>query len=107
MAQEKNITDFCRYYRKDGDKPEQGSELVCWTAEKVWTERTEQLSENSNGFTEMLDRYIECGLSGFSAYDGIPLTLKATLFSFLSKLDERDDPEAFKRFYKENYGSRE
>ena len=55
----------------------------------------------------MLDRYIECGLAGFSAYDGIPLTLKATLFSFLSKLDERDDPEAFKRFYKENYGSRE
>lgn len=94
------LHSYCKYYKENGQQPQHGDLLICWNTEKAWINRT---LENHEDDIFGLNSYIEAGLQNFQQYDGVPITLKALLFSFYSKISERMDIEAFKRFYLLNY----
>lgn len=95
------LLTHCRHYTgTDNNKPKEGDDLICWTAEQAWISRT---SEEHEDDVFDLDAYIHAGLKDFQKYDGFPVTLKAMLFSFFCKLNERVDAEGFKTFYLKNY----
>jgi hypothetical protein len=96
-----NLLSCCKYYKgNESEQPKDGYPLICWNTEKAWINRT---LENHEDDIFGLNSYIEAGLQNFQQYDGVPITLKALLFSFYSKISERIDIEAFKRFYLVNY----
>lgn len=96
-----NLLSCCKYYKgNENEQPKDGDPLICWNTEKAWINRT---LENHEDDIFGLNSYIEAGLQNFQQYDGVPITLKALLFSFYSKISERIDIEAFKRFYLVNY----
>lgn len=96
-----NLLSCCKYYKgNESEQPKDGAPLICWNTEKAWINRT---LENHEDDIFGLNSYIEAGLQNFQQYDGVPITLKALLFSFYSKISERIDIEAFKRFYLVNY----
>jgi hypothetical protein len=94
------LHSYCKYYKENSQQPQDGDPLICWNTEKAWINRT---LENHEDDIFGLNSYIEAGLQNFQQYDGVPITLKALLFSFYSKISERMDIEAFKRFYLLNY----
>lgn len=94
------LHSHCKYYKENSQQPQHGDLLICWSTEKAWINRT---LENHEDDIFGLTSYIEAGLQNFQQYDGVPITLKALLFSFYSKISERIDIEAFKRFYLLNY----
>lgn len=94
------LHSYCKYYKENSQQPQHGDLLICWNTEKAWINRT---LENHEDDIFGLNSYIEAGLQNFQQYDGVPITLKAMLFSFYSKISERMDIEAFKRFYLLNY----
>ena len=96
----KKLLTHCRFFKgDDNDKPKGDDSLICWTAEQAWISRT--LENKEDAFD--IDAYIHAGLKDLGKYDGVPVTLKAMLFSFFCKLNERVDTEAFKKFYLKNY----
>lgn len=94
------LHSYCKYYKENSQQPQHGDLLICWNTEKAWINRT---LENHEDDIFGLNSYIEAGLQNFQQYDGVPITLKALLFSFYSKISERMDIEDFKRFYLLNY----
>lgn len=94
------LHSYCKYYKENSQQPQHGDLLICWNTEKAWINRT---LENHEDDIFGLNSYIEAGLQNFQQYDGVPITLKALLFSFYSKISEQMDIEAFKRFYLLNY----
>lgn len=76
---------------------------ILWYYESVWVTRVEFRSETDGNFLE----YTACGLADFSTDDGVPMTLKALLFTrychWLGGYSITSDREGFKKWYKEKY----
>lgn len=74
-----------------------------WFYEKDWVDG----SLRNESYEKEVAEYRAAGLEEFCASDGIPLSLKAHLFSRYAKWSFggfRDGAEAFKAFYLECYG---
>ena len=100
MLRENLISTCSHYTGTETDRPSGGDALICWVAEEAWVYRS--LEEHGNDVFG-LEQYFSAGLRKFSDMDGIPMSYKALLFSFICKLNERIDADAFKEFYNANY----
>ena len=91
---------MCRYY--DGTEESlEGNDSMFASYEKYWVEMH---YTNVNILKEVLYGYKLHGLGRFSHNDGVPITLKALLWSRFSHWNGYpDDAENFKVFYQEEY----
>lgn len=114
MTTEKELLQFCRYYKgEDKCDSADGNIRLMWICEEHWVYHTIEIikekGRREKGFKEKevlffsLDEYLAYGLGDFEKYDGTPLTLKATLFNRYCKHMDFMDVEGFKTFYKNIY----
>jgi hypothetical protein len=94
------LTACCRYYKGEGENPHKnGEKAAFWEYEKAWVDMS--LTED-DALVACMNEYTTQGLADFEENDGVPILLKALLFSrFVYWLS--GTPEEFKTFYKHQY----
>lgn len=101
MKQEDNsLLKFCRYYHGEKKPPNNDADVrFLWDSERMWCIKTQ--AEDS--FSIELEVYIDADLAHFRETDDVPVTLKAFMFAYFMKVNERATTEDFKKFYTEHY----
>ena len=103
--EKKDYLPFCRYYKGEKENPyKRGNNYLFWFYEKRWIEYS--VDKNST-LGDMLDEYIEAGLSEFQMIDNTPITLKSLLFNrychWFGGYGLLEDAKGFKTFYSNDY----
>ena len=103
----KDLLKYCKYYKGEKENPYEGNKAMLWLAESVWYREYSK----DNNLTDMLlsvcENYDEAGLLNFKETDGVPIALKATIFTLYAKYNSgtiREAGEQFKQFYNIYYG---
>ena len=101
------IIKCCRYYKGEKENPFEGKGIelqnaaMFWFYEMWWSERINS-PEDIDPFKQEIEDYKWHGLEGFSANDGVPISLKAILFNRYSHWIQ-GPVEDFKSFYLKQY----
>lgn len=92
---------LCKYYKGEAECTlKDADQIRAWNYEREWIESVQNETDELN---EAIVHYVDIGLQNFSKEDRIPKSLKAFLFYRFSNVNERTDPEAFKKFYNKLY----
>ena len=104
MSSNNPLLKSCRFYRGESSNPYEGmdaNKAMLWFYEQMWVKREERGLSPAD--SEILEDYEEYGLKSFNADDGVPLSMKAFLFSrFLhwqGGYGMEIDRDNFKQFY--------
>lgn len=102
MDNRKELMKFCRLYKGESYNPynTDQNKASIWDYERAWL--FESLKPSSPLLIANLEDYTSSGLALFNLHDGVPATLKATLFNRYAKTHHSliDAAEPFKDFYK-------
>lgn len=108
MSSNNPLLKSCRFYRGESSNPYEGMDAdkaMLWSYEQMWVKSAERGLSPAD--PETLEDYEAYGLKSFSADDGVPLSLKAFLFSrFLhwqGGYGMEIDRDNFKQFYLRYY----
>lgn len=100
-----NALAFCKYYKGEEACPyNKGNKAHFWDYERVWVAMT--IGENSM-LDDMVEDYINYGLSQFYANDDTPLSLKSVIFNryihWFGGYGAKEDIKGFMDFYINKY----
>lgn len=98
-----DLIKSCRYYKGEEACPfQEQNKSMLWFYERAWVYDT---LNDSKSLSITTDEYKSLGLESFEDLDGIPLSLKASLFNRYANscYSTANEVEPFKQFYKEYY----
>lgn len=102
MDKKKELIKFCRLYKGEVSNPYKtdSSKAIIWDYERAWL--FESVKPSSPLLIANLEDYTSSGLALFNIHDGVPATLKATMFNRYAKTHYSliDAVAPFKDFYK-------
>ncbi len=94
---------YCRYYNGENYNPFPPSLLFwVWEFERKWVEEEILASINEEAtdyLDDLLTRYRRAGLFDFQSGDGIPMSLRASVYALYLKGNELPSIGEFSRFY--------
>lgn len=94
---------FCRYYKGEKVNPFPPSLLFwVWEFERKWVEEELKASikeEATDHLDYLLTEYRMAGLFDFQSGDGIPMSLRASIYALYLKGNELPTKEEFSKFY--------
>ena len=97
------LLKYCRYYKGE-EQPlfEERNKVKLWYYERSWIN---DMSNNRDRLSTVIEEYIQCGLGLFEQFDNTPLSLKAVLFNRYAQTNYsiRLSVEPFKKLYRKYY----
>jgi len=85
---------YCKLYKGERTNQYKGDLGLIWDYERIWVE-----NDDPEFYAQILEDYKLYGLSDFSPDDGVPLTLKAMIWSRHAHWYGANDIEGFKDWY--------